>query len=154
MLDTETGAHIGHCEVYVLEESARPGRIFAGDPHQRGKGTGLHIVNELIKFIFQNIDREKIALNAFNWNTGAIRCYEKAGFTINPGKTLERKIKGQTWIAVNMVPDKEAWKNNADTTTWIISCSINNPRLLNNSKIKEVARNGQPLSVFSQRIFL
>ena len=38
--------------------------------------------------------------------TTAIECYKKAGFTINPGKILERKVKNETWVALNMTLDK------------------------------------------------
>ena len=38
-----------------------------------------------------------------DWNIAAIKCYEKAGFTIDPGKKLERMVNGKTWAAINMV---------------------------------------------------
>ena len=105
----ETDFSIGHAEIYLSDDSAKLGRILIGDPGQRGKGFGKQIVNLLLDFAFSNMHITNVELNVFDWNTSAIKCYEKVGFTINPEKKLERKIKGETWTAINMTIDKEKW---------------------------------------------
>ena len=109
VIDTETNEHIGHAEIYLTETTAKLGRILIGNEQKRGNGFGKDIVKALIEFVFHRMDRNIIELNVFDWNASAIRCDEKVGFKINPGKTLERKVKGQTWIALNMILDMEQW---------------------------------------------
>ena len=112
VIEVETGENIGHCEIYLLEDSAKLGRIIIGNKNKKGKGYGKQIVNALIQFVFNNLDKKKIELNVFEWNIEAIKCYERVGFKINPDKILERKIKEQTWMALNMILDNEAWNKN------------------------------------------
>ena len=80
--------------------------IGIGDEKHRGKGLGQQIVSLLLDFSFTNFDIGLVELNVFDWNTAAIKCYEKVGFTINPGKTIERKLKDKTWIAINMTMER------------------------------------------------
>ena len=109
VVNTATHLSIGHCEIYLSPDSAKIGRILIGEKEQRGKGLGQQIVSLLLEYTFSTLQQTKVELNVFDWNTSAIKCYEKVGFTINPGKRLERKIKDETWIAINMVIDREKW---------------------------------------------
>jgi RimJ/RimL family protein N-acetyltransferase len=106
IVSNETNAHIGHAEIYASEHSAKLGRILIGDASYRGKGLCPQIVRLLLDYTFSQLNKSMAELNVFDWNTGAIKCYEKVGFAINPDKMLERKIKDQTWIALNMTIDR------------------------------------------------
>jgi len=106
VVDNETGQGIGHAEIYLSENSAKLGRILIGNQQHRGKGLGQQIVRLLLDFSFTNFDIQMVELNVFDWNTAAIKCYEKVGFTINPGKTIERKLKDKAWIAINMTIER------------------------------------------------
>lgn len=110
VIDNETNQVIGHAEIYLSQSSAKIGRILIGDKQHRGKGLGQQIVQLLLDFSFANFNILFVELNVFDWNTAAIKCYEKAGFTINPGKTLERKVKDKTWTAINMTIAKERYE--------------------------------------------
>jgi RimJ/RimL family protein N-acetyltransferase len=101
---------IGHAEIYLTNRSAYLGRILIGDPQLRGKGLGQQIVSYLLHYAFENLEQTKVQLNVFDWNLEAIKCYEKVGFRINPEKKLRRIVNGQTWIALNMIIDKQNWK--------------------------------------------
>ena len=65
----------------------------------------------LVKFILENRKERYIELNVFDFNIGAIKCYEKVGFKMNPDKKLLREVDGETWTAVNMVLNLEEWNN-------------------------------------------
>jgi RimJ/RimL family protein N-acetyltransferase len=110
VVDSRGHQTIGHAEIYLTDTAAYLGRILVGDKALRGKGLGQQIVHLLVAHIFSTTDKKIIELNVFDWNIGAIRCYEKAGFTIDPGKKHERKINGQTWIALNMIIEKQKWE--------------------------------------------
>jgi RimJ/RimL family protein N-acetyltransferase len=105
------GTTIGHCEIYFKDDSAKLGRILIMDKNQRGKGIGEQMVILLLNFILENRKERNIELNVFNFNVGAIKCYEKVGFRINPDKKLIREVDGETWTALNMVLNLEEWKN-------------------------------------------
>lgn len=105
------GRTVGHCEIYFKEDSAKLGRILIIDKDQRGKGIGEQMVILLLEFIRENRKERNIELNVFDFNVGAIKCYEKVGFTINPDKKLIREVDGETWMALNMVLNLEDWKN-------------------------------------------
>lgn len=109
VVSNETNRSIGHCEVTLSPGSAKIGRILIGEKEHRGKGLGQQIVRLLLEYTFADLQQEKAELNVFDWNTSAIKCYEKAGFVINPEKRLERKIKNETWIAINMIIDRDRW---------------------------------------------
>jgi len=101
---------VGHGEIYLGLEYANLGRIIIGDPQKKGHGLGYEIVSHLLDYAFDTLGQVKAELNVFDWNLGAIKCYEKAGFSINPHKKAERTVNGQTWIALTMTIDKRKWK--------------------------------------------
>lgn len=108
--NSSDGNTIGHCEIYFNDNSAKLGRILIMDENQRGKGIGEQMVILLLEFILKNRKERNIELNVFDFNIGAIKCYEKVGFTINPDKKLIREVDGETWTAFNMVLNLEDWK--------------------------------------------
>ena len=78
-------------------------RILIGEASHRGKGWGEQIVQALVDICWQKFDVKAIELNVYDWNTQAIRCYEKVGFVRLPHQTFENKVGEETWQAVNMV---------------------------------------------------
>jgi RimJ/RimL family protein N-acetyltransferase len=111
VVDSATDAMVGYSEIYLLDRiSVLLARIIIGDSEFRGKGLGQKIVKMLLEISFDQLGFENAELNVFDWNISAIRCYEKAGFVINPDKMYTREIKGLTWTAINMVIDKNSWE--------------------------------------------
>jgi RimJ/RimL family protein N-acetyltransferase len=110
VMDVLKDQTIGHAEIYLLNShTAILCRLIIGNPKHRGKGLGQEIVSHILNIAFTQLGVEKTELNVFDWNTSAIKCYEKTGFVINPGKTKKREVKGQTWMALNMSIDKINW---------------------------------------------
>jgi RimJ/RimL family protein N-acetyltransferase len=111
VIDKRTDLMIGYAEILLPHENAaRLCRLIIGDTNQRGKGVGQQLVNLLLNIAFTEFQVTKVDLNVFDWNTGAMKCYEKCGFDINPEKTLTRHVNGQTWKGVNMEIQKDHWK--------------------------------------------
>ncbi|MFJ7734014.1 GNAT family N-acetyltransferase [Lysinibacillus sp. NPDC097231] len=73
---------IGSCGVYAInwQNSTCFVGISIGEEWQ-GKGYGTDTMKTLIDFIFNYISIQKIKLQVFSFNKGAIRSYEKCGFT-------------------------------------------------------------------------
>jgi RimJ/RimL family protein N-acetyltransferase len=116
VVDIASGKVIGHAAIRLTDRSGCLCSLLIGDPQLRGKGTGKLLVDLLLNHTFNNLGQTRAELNVFDWNTVAIRCYEKAGFVVNPGVTRERKINGKTWTAINMVLEKES-----RATTWLLA---------------------------------
>ena len=95
---------IGHAEVMLSEDGvAKLCRILIGNPARRGRGLGEQIIRALVEVCWQKFDAREIELNVYDWNVGAIRCYEKVGFVRQPEKSFVSTVNGQDWTAVNMI---------------------------------------------------
>ena len=78
----ESGKYIGGCSI---NESNTKNRnctigIMIGDKTCWSKGYGSDALNVLIKFIFEELNMEKIKLGVFEFNGRARSCYKKVGF--------------------------------------------------------------------------
>lgn len=82
--DLETKQYIGGCginEVNWLTRVAVVG-IMIGDKNYWGKGYGTDAMKVLMKFIFEEMNMNKIRLGTFSFNERAIKSYKKCGFEI------------------------------------------------------------------------
>jgi RimJ/RimL family protein N-acetyltransferase len=103
IVESLTGKMIAYAEIFTtIENIAVLDRIIIGDLKMRGKGIGLQIVQQLLYISFEILGAERASLFVFDWNTSAIKCYEKAGFIINNDKTRKLEFKGETWMVLNM----------------------------------------------------
>ena len=76
--------YIGGCGVNEVDwkNSVAVAGIFIGDGGYRGKGYGTDAMRVLIRFVFDQMNMNKIKLHVFSINEQAIRCYEKCGFKV------------------------------------------------------------------------
>jgi RimJ/RimL family protein N-acetyltransferase len=96
---------IGHCEAYrISNDSVRLCRILIGNKSYRGQGLGYKATQRLIEWCVNNLKPKTIDLNVYDFNTTAIKCYEKIGFnkTIDTKKTIN---KGEIWTSIRMILD-------------------------------------------------
>lgn len=80
--DLETGKYIGGCSINECDVKNRTCTIgiMIGDKDYWSKGYGSDALKVLIKFIFEEVNMNKIKLKVFSFNTRAIACYKKVGF--------------------------------------------------------------------------
>lgn len=103
IVDTPGNKVIGHAEILLAnDETCKIDKLLIGDKSNRGKGIGEQVIKELLKYAFNTLAAHTVELNVFNWNKAGIRCYEKAGFIINPHKTSNFEVNGNNWVALNM----------------------------------------------------
>ncbi|HEV8282670.1 MAG TPA: GNAT family protein [Chitinophagaceae bacterium] len=112
IINMETEKAIGHCELYLLENSAKIDRVIIGDSSMKGKGLCSQLINLLLEYGFNILNQPLIELYVFDWNAAAIRCYEKAGLRKNMNRIMEFEINDQKWIAFNMSIDKLSFEQN------------------------------------------
>lgn len=74
--------YIGGCGVNSIDwkNSVALIGIFIGDKDYLGKGYGTDAMKTLIKFIFDQMNLNKIKLQVFSFNERAIKSYQKCGF--------------------------------------------------------------------------
>jgi len=110
IVDASENKVIGHAEIYLTDDaSCKLDKIIIGDKSNRGKGLGQQVVNELLEYSFIKLGVKKVELNVYDWNIAGIRCYEKAGFTVNKDKTFSTHVDGKDWMAINMIMEKVTW---------------------------------------------
>ena len=104
VIDTTSNEVIGHAEIYKTENNtAKICRVLIGNKTLRGKGLGQELIHELVSFSINSLQMKSIELNVYDWNTAAIRCYEKVGFFLDPEKFTTIAVKGDLWKSMNMV---------------------------------------------------
>lgn len=110
VVDADENKTIGHAEIILTgEDTCKLDKVLIGDKSMRGKGTGDKLMRELLRYSFDELGMNEVELNVYDWNTGAIRCYEKVGFTINPEKIQMTDVDDIHWRALNMTIDKSRW---------------------------------------------
>jgi len=92
------GKMIGTIELMARKENA-VGHIgrFLLDPAQTGKGLGTAAMEAFLAYAKKELALEAITLSVFDFNVGALRCYEKCGFA-----EIERVTRPSGWVAIQM----------------------------------------------------
>jgi RimJ/RimL family protein N-acetyltransferase len=80
----ENGRYIGGCSINDVDwkNSVATIGIFIGDKNYRGKGYGADAMGVLLKFIFLQMNINKVRLIVYSFNKNAIKMYEKMGFKV------------------------------------------------------------------------
>ena len=52
------------------------------------------MIKELLKYSFEDLRADKVELKLYDENMACIKCYKKAGFTINPAKQQVANSEG------------------------------------------------------------
>ena len=113
IVETVSGKKVGHAELVLSGKGIyKIDKLLVGDRSLRGKGLGEAIIRELLQYAFTKLAASTVELNVFDWNIAGIRCYEKCGFVFNTQKSKSFQAGDKTWLAVNMVIDKQDWARN------------------------------------------
>lgn len=81
----EDGKYIGGCGTNKVDwkNSTAVVGIFIGNKDYWGKGYGTDAMKVLIKFIFEQMNLNKIKLDVYSFNERAIKSYKKCGFKVD-----------------------------------------------------------------------
>jgi len=96
-------------EIDRVNKIARVCRFLIGEEKERGKGIGALALKEILRIVFEDKGFEKITLGVFDFNKGAVRCYEKVGFAIEKLLKDARKAKDGYWSLYEMSILKSKW---------------------------------------------
>jgi RimJ/RimL family protein N-acetyltransferase len=112
-VEAETGGAVGHIELGKIDprnRSASLSRVLIGDPSRRGKGSGVEMVLRALEIGFDRLGLHRIDLVVFDFNTGAIACYERAGFVIEGRLREARRFGEDYWTLVQMSILEQEWR--------------------------------------------
>ena len=107
----EDNKYIGGCGINSIDwkNSVAVVGIFIGDKQYWGKGYGTDSMKTLIKFIFEQMNVNKIRLNVFSFNERAIKSYKKCGFKIEGTLRQELYRDGKYYDDILMGILREEW---------------------------------------------
>ncbi len=110
---TNFGKAIGRCMIFGVDQlnaKATVG-IFIGDKEEWGKGYAKEALELLVEYSFRILNLHAIMLGVFEFNTRAIKLYEKVGFKKIGIRRDVRKINGQYVNAVLMDLLEDEYEN-------------------------------------------
>ena len=121
-IDTETGETIGHISLGSISgknKAARISRVLVGNTAARGKGYCTAMIKEVVRIGFEDLGLHRISLGVYDFNKSAIRCYEKAGFSIEGvHRDVLQYKEGEYWSLVEMsILENEFVKTSTESTT-------------------------------------
>lgn len=102
-LDSENVKNYGYHDeevIYGLDQ-------FIGEVNHWGSGLGTKLVTLMKEYLFNVLNVDRIVMDPQTWNTRAIRCYEKCGFS---------KVK--------LLPKNE-WHEGEYRDCWLVECKKN-----------------------------
>ena len=76
------GMLAGTIQIFKIDKENRTARVgcYLINPLIRGKGIGTKALELLTDYAFEKMDLDILELGVFDYNIGAIKCYQKAGF--------------------------------------------------------------------------
>lgn len=102
-IENKNNEPIGMAEISVEDENvAKLARILIGEKSMRGKGIGAELINKLTEYGFKKLKKGTIILNVYKWNIGAIKCYEKVGFSQTDKPIKYVRVGDEEWETIEM----------------------------------------------------
>jgi RimJ/RimL family protein N-acetyltransferase len=112
-VETDTGEVVGHISLGGISKKNRAGRIsrvLVGSEAARGKGYCRQMVEAVLKIGFEDLKLHRISLGVYDFNTAAIRCYQKAGMITEGTYRDSLLFKGKWWSLVEMSMLEDEWR--------------------------------------------
>lgn len=104
---------IGNCSIMNIIWRERVGTcgIFIGDKNEQGKGYGTEAMKLLMSYGFNTLNLNRLDLKVNDFNSRAIKCYQKLGF-VEEGRMREATfVNGKYHDQILMSILQNEWKN-------------------------------------------
>lgn len=111
--------HIGNVGLHQIDWVSRVGTfgIIIGEKEYQNKGYGTEAVILMLDYAFDVLNLNRVELTVFEFNTRAIRCYEKAGFVLE-GRLRKKMFKGGAYRDVLIMSVlRDEWENRKKINT-------------------------------------
>jgi ribosomal-protein-alanine N-acetyltransferase len=84
--------------------------ISIGEKTMWGRGYGAEATQLLVRHAFQTLNLNRVQLEVYEFNKGAIRCYEKAGFQLEGRLRQTHFAEGRYWDTLVMGILRDEWR--------------------------------------------
>jgi RimJ/RimL family protein N-acetyltransferase len=88
-------------------------QIGIGDRNDRGKGYGTEALHMLLRYAFDELNLYRLSASTVEYNAGAIRFLERAGFVVEVRRRQAVQRDGKRWDAVMLGLLRDEWKREA-----------------------------------------
>jgi len=112
-LENGTGRMVGHIAIGRIDYengSGRIAKVLIGDPDGRKQGLGTSMVEEVLKFGFEQLGLHRISLGVFHSNLTALRVYERIGFRQEGVLRDIKKVGENYWSLIEMSMLEHEWR--------------------------------------------
>lgn len=112
VVDMQTNQAVGHVSLGSISRknrSARISRVLVGDEQQKGRGLCTAMIGALLQIGFEELKLHRISLGVYDFNHGAIRCYEKCGFVREGVQRDVLRYGDQYWSLLEMSVLEDEW---------------------------------------------
>ena len=112
-VERATGQTVGHISLGSISQRDRSGRItrvLVGPGAARGRGYCAAMVRALVRIGFAELGLHRIGLGVYDFNHGAIRCYQKCGFHTDGTLRDVARYGGEYWSLVEMSLLEDEWR--------------------------------------------
>jgi RimJ/RimL family protein N-acetyltransferase len=104
---------VGYMELAGIDRvhgSAMLARVLVGPKELRGKGIGYRAIRALLTIAFEQLGLHRVGLGVFDFNRGAITCYERVGFRREGLLRDARRMGREYWSLCMMGILESEWK--------------------------------------------
>jgi RimJ/RimL family protein N-acetyltransferase len=112
----EQGRPVGHIELGFIDyknAAAVVCRVLVF-PEARRRGVCTPMIGRLLALAFGEMDLRRVELRVYSFNTPAIRCYERAGFTREGLLRQAQRVGDELWDLVVMGILRQEWQARID----------------------------------------
>jgi RimJ/RimL family protein N-acetyltransferase len=92
-------------------------RLGIGDPNERGRGFGSEALRLILRYAFDELNLHRLMAVTSDYNPGAVRFFERAGFTVEVRQRQALRRDGRRWdglILGLLRPEWEARRRGGD----------------------------------------
>ncbi len=110
------GPVIGHIELNNIDRrnlAASISKVLIGDPTYRGMGYGIEMTRQVVRMAFGEMGLHRLQLYVFDFNTPAVRAYQRVGFKIEGLLRDYRKVGDAYWSSYLMALLSNEWQPGA-----------------------------------------
>ncbi len=72
-------------------------RLGIGDPHERGNGYGSEALQLVVRYAFDELNLHRLTAIISDYNPGAVRFFERAGFSVEVRQRQALQRDGRRW---------------------------------------------------------
>jgi RimJ/RimL family protein N-acetyltransferase len=103
---------IGNCAIHVINNKNRTCScgITIGEKEYQNKGYGTETMELLIEYGFNTLNMNRIELSVYNFNSRALKTYQKVGFIEEGRKRQARYHNGKYYDEIIMAILRQDWE--------------------------------------------